>query len=40
MRIAMLGSGGLGAFYGGLLAKAGEEVTFIARGVNLEALQR
>jgi 2-dehydropantoate 2-reductase len=39
MRIAMMGSGGLGAFFGGLLAHAGEDVTFIARGVNLEALR-
>ncbi len=39
MRIAMLGSGGLGAFYGGLLARAGEEVTFVARGANLAALR-
>jgi 2-dehydropantoate 2-reductase len=39
MRIAMMGSGGLGAFLGGLLAQAGEEVTFIARGANLEALR-
>jgi 2-dehydropantoate 2-reductase len=35
----MVGSGGLGAFLGGLLAQAGEEVTFIARGTNLEALR-
>lgn len=40
MRVAMLGSGGLGAFFGGLLARAGQDVTFIARGANLEALRR
>jgi len=39
MRIAMVGGGGLGAFYGGLLAHAGEDVTFIARGANLQALR-
>ena len=39
MRIAVVGSGGTGGFFGGLLARAGEEVTFIARGANLEALR-
>jgi 2-dehydropantoate 2-reductase len=39
MRIAMMGSGGLGAFLGGLLAHAGADVTFIARGANLQALR-
>lgn len=39
MRIAMVGSGGLGAFFGGLLAQAGEDVTFLARGANLRALR-
>ena len=40
MRVAMLGSGGLGAFFGGLLARAGHDVSFIARGSNLEALRQ
>jgi 2-dehydropantoate 2-reductase len=39
MRIAMVGSGGLGGYYGGLLAVAGHEVTFIARGAHLAALR-
>jgi len=39
MRIVIMGSGGLGAFYGGLLAKSGEDVVFFARGANLAALQ-
>jgi 2-dehydropantoate 2-reductase len=39
MRIAMVGSGGVGGFFGGRLAAAGSEVTFIARGVHLEALR-
>jgi 2-dehydropantoate 2-reductase len=39
MRIAMLGSGGLGGYYGGLLARAGHEVTFLARGAHLAALR-
>jgi len=40
MRVAMFGSGGLGAFFGGLLARAGHDVAFIARGANLEALRQ
>ena len=40
MRIAVFGTGGVGGYYGGRLAEAGEEVVFIARGEHLEALQR
>ncbi len=40
MKVAIMGSGGLGGFFGGLLARAGEDVTFIARGPNLAALRR
>jgi len=40
MRIAVLGSGGIGGYYGALLAKAGHDVGFIARGAHLEAMQR
>ena len=32
MRIAVMGAGAVGAYFGGLLALAGNEVTFIARG--------
>ena len=39
MRIAIMGSGGTGGYFGGLLARAGEEVTFIARGAYLEAMR-
>ena len=39
MRIAIVGSGGLGSYYGGLLARTGHEVTFIARGAHLAALR-
>jgi 2-dehydropantoate 2-reductase len=35
-----MGSGGTGGYFGGLLARAGEEVTFIARGAHLEAIRR
>ena len=39
MRIAIMGSGALGGFFGGLLARAGQDVTFIARGAHLEAIR-
>ena len=39
MKHALIGAGGLGGIYGGVLARGGEDVTFIARGANLEALQ-
>ena len=39
MRIAIMGSGGLGGYYGGVLARAGEDVTFIARGAHLDAIR-
>ena len=39
MRMAIMGSGGLGGYYGGMLARAGEDVTFIARGAHLEAIR-
>ena len=38
MRIAIMGSGGLGGYFGGMLARAGEDVHFIARGPHLEAI--
>ena len=37
MKIAVVGAGAIGGYLGGWLAAAGEEVTFIARGANLEA---
>jgi 2-dehydropantoate 2-reductase len=39
MRIAIFGAGGAGGYFGGKLAQAGEEVTFIARGDHLKAIQ-
>jgi 2-dehydropantoate 2-reductase len=39
MRFAIMGSGGLGCLFGGVLARAGADVTLIARGANLEALR-
>ncbi len=40
MRIAIYGTGGVGGYFGGRLAQAGEEVAFIARGEHLRAMQR
>jgi 2-dehydropantoate 2-reductase len=40
MRIAVMGTGGVGGYFGGRLAAAGQEVAFIARGAHLEAIQR
>jgi 2-dehydropantoate 2-reductase len=39
VRIAIIGAGAIGGYLGTHLALAGEDVTFIARGANLEALQ-
>jgi 2-dehydropantoate 2-reductase len=39
MRIAVVGAGGTGGYFGGLLARAGQDVIFIARGANLQALR-
>jgi 2-dehydropantoate 2-reductase len=39
MRAAVLGAGGLGGYFGALLARAGHEVTFIARGDHLQAMR-
>ncbi len=39
MRIVVFGAGGVGGYFGGRLAQAGEDVTFIARGEHLRAIQ-
>lgn len=39
MRIGIIGVGGLGGYYGGLLARAGHDVGFVARGAHLAALR-
>ncbi len=39
MKILMVGAGGVGGYFGGRLAAAGEDVTFIARGPHLAAMQ-
>src|SRR5437867_12103985 len=40
MRRGVLGSGGIGGYYGASLAKGGHEVAVIARGAHLEELQQ
>lgn len=39
MKIAIMGTGGLGGYFGAQLARAGQEVTFIARGEMLGAMR-
>jgi 2-dehydropantoate 2-reductase len=40
MKIAMMGSGGVGGFFGGRLAHAGYDVAFVARGAHLAAMRK
>ncbi len=40
MKIAVLGAGGVGGYFGARLAAAGSDVTFIARGKHLEAIRK
>jgi 2-dehydropantoate 2-reductase len=39
MKFAMMGSGGVGGYFGGRLAAGGHDVTFIARGAHLAAIR-
>jgi 2-dehydropantoate 2-reductase len=39
VRIAVMGTGGVGGYFGARLARAGHEVSFVARGRQLEALR-
>ena len=39
MKIVIIGTGGVGGYFGGKLAKAGHEVTFLARGEHLKAIK-
>jgi 2-dehydropantoate 2-reductase len=39
MRILVMGSGGVGGYFGGRLAAAGNDVTFVARGSHLAAMR-
>jgi 2-dehydropantoate 2-reductase len=40
MKIAIIGTGGVGGYFGGKLVKAGFDVTFLARGEHLKAIQQ
>jgi 2-dehydropantoate 2-reductase len=40
MKIAIIGTGGVGGYFGGKLAKAGYDVTFLAGGEHLLAIQQ
>lgn len=39
MRIVVIGTGGVGGYFGARLTEAGENVTFVARGAHLEAIK-
>lgn len=39
MRIAVMGAGSIGGYFGGLLAQSGHQVTLVARGAHLAAIQ-
>ncbi len=39
MRVLVMGSGGLGGYFGGMLAHQGHDVTFVARGAHLAAMR-
>jgi 2-dehydropantoate 2-reductase len=39
MKVAVMGAGAVGGYFGGLLARGGADVAFIARGRHLEALR-
>ena len=38
MKILVMGAGAVGGYFGGMLARSGEDVTFLARGPHLEAI--
>ena len=40
MRMLVYGAGAVGGFFGGLLARAGEDVHFVARGPQLQAFEQ
>lgn len=39
MKIAIIGIGGVGGYFGGKLAKTSHHVTFVVRGDNLQAIR-
>ncbi len=40
MKIAVMGPGGVGGYFGARLAAAGNDVTFVARGAHLDAMRK
>ena len=40
LRVAVLGAGAVGCYYGGMLARAGDAVTLIGRATHVEAIRR
>src|SRR3989442_13515716 len=40
MKIAVMGAGAVGCYYGGMLARAGHDVTLIARAQHVEAVRK
>ena len=40
MRIAVMGAGSIGGYFGGMLAQSGHDVTLIARGKHLETIRK
>ena len=40
MRIGVMGAGSIGGYFGGMLARSGHQVTLIARGAHLQAIQQ
>ena len=40
MRVAVIGAGAVGGYYGAMLSRVGRDVSFVARGAHLEAIQR
>ena len=40
MKFVVFGTGGVGGYFGGKLAQAGQDVTFIARGEHLQAIRQ
>jgi 2-dehydropantoate 2-reductase len=39
VKIVVMGAGALGAYFGAFLQKGGHDVTLVARGTHLQALQ-
>ena len=40
MRVAVMGAGSIGGYFGGMLSRGGNQVTLIARGAHLDSIHR